>query len=1752
MKNVKRTIALLACSVMLLSMTTGLGTMVTFAAGDDPWNDSAAWPTLTAANTLATGQTYFNGQEWTGNTVGGAKQADVFGINREKAHASNTLPYDSVTNAVAGAKDYDQTKSPYYKLLTGTAAADKWDLTVYRSATAAGTVLNNFYKTTFTGVTDNPYTGPSGYAVNKYDSENLDKIYGTGWKSVTLPSSWQTQGFDFPIYVNYDYPWVGTYGNAGGGYNDLIPKAPLVTNPVGLYRRTFKTPDNWLDNGKKVYMSFEGVESAMYLYINGNEVGYTENSFDVHDFDITPFLKPAGQDNLVAVRVHRWCDGSWLENQDYLRLGGIFRDVSIYATPAVHIRDYKVETDLDDDFVNADLKISAKVKNNATTAINNYGVTVKLFDAQGNDVFAGQTVEKAITTSVASKSEVNVDISKAITNPHKWSDEDPYLYTLVLSLYDKTSLKHFESLAQPLGFREITFTKTNVNANFDKTATNYQTITINGKPLKFRGTNRHDTGGVTGRYVSRDLYKKDVEMMKQFNINAIRTSHYPNDEYLYYLADKYGLFVMAEANMENHSADSDVIADNLTKAYEDRIIANTEARKNRTSVVMWSLGNESGNTNRTRMFQRSIQNVLRPIDSLRPVHYCELHASGGTDVDSDMYSRPDHIVNKGKVSDKMPFLMCEYNHAMGNAIGNQKEYMEAFNSSSNIMGGFIWDWVDQSVPTPFQKMFEMTSDKSTNDFKANLSGAIENDATWTKRMVGRATFPSSVTANNKINDLLSGRNKFTLEFQMKPTNLGGFDQIFAKGDHQAAFRTNGTADGFQFFVYAGGNWVSNNYTIPDEANWVGNWHQIAAIFDGTNLSVYCDGALATPKGTLATVNSDINRSETDFTLNYCAETGRTGFNQFAKVRIYKKDLSVADLVQQGQADKGIGTYKYGPTDTDNVLMWLQFNDAQVEEKTADAWDYYGEKDASSPYKGMFFGYGGDWGDTRNNSNFVQNGLVSNDRTPQPELKDIKNNYQTIHFSSTIQDMLDKKVKITNQMKFTDANKYNIKWDLVEDGAVIGSGTITDSIPELTDKTFTVPYTLPATLKKDGEYFLNMYATLKTATDWAPAGHSVAQGQIRIPTEIQNQPAVDSSTAPAITKSENGNTLNISSTKFSLAFDKTTGMFSNYVVNGKTILTNGPLPMFTRAKTDNDYGDGGTSPKWDLAHKNLVVTAFDIAEDTAKKTLTITVKHKLTTANDSEQKTIYTIYGSGEINVDSTLTPKANKNDELLRYGADLTLPKAFKNIKWYGAGFEETYQDRNNNTIVGKYSSTVFDAFFPYMDPQTSGNHTDVRYFAVENPTDATGVMVVSKNTMEAGALPFSTDNYTGKGHPYQMDPPNKTVLSVNAISRGIGSASCGTKPLDKYLMYGNVPYTYNYTIVPYQTAGADLMATSKLWRDAHSYITDIEPVVADPASGPIYRGTKITLSTPTSGSNIKYKVGSSTVWLPYSNPIEIMNLPTVITAYAERDGFQSEPTVFNYTEKPAPGKVANVVATPGSGAIALGTKVALSCATAGATIHVSTDGGVYYNDYTAPITITKLPAKILAYATFEDMIQSDVTTVNYIQKPSQNGVVVIGGVQYYYQNGVPVKNNWVNNKTMFTDVRGAIVKNADLMIGGAIYSFGSTGKRYAKTGWATISKKKYYLKAGATQKNKIIKVGKKKYIVGKTGVMYTGTKLVKLKGKTYAIKKNQLQIKKWVKIKKKFYRTDKKGIINKKKKLKIKGKTYKFNKKGICLNKKK
>jgi beta-galactosidase len=561
----------------------------------------------------------------------------IVGRNKEPAHAT-LVPYaDAETALVGGYIDrHGRAVSPLSKPLNG-------DWRFHWSP--------------------DPASAPEGFYRDDFDTDP--------WDVVVVPGNWQMQGYGIPRYLCADYTFDA----------DNLPRVPQDANDVGSYRTTFTIPADW--GGKQVFIVFDGVDSAFYLWINGQMVGYSQDSRLPAEFNIAPYVR-AGEENTLAVRVYRWSDGSYLEDQDYWQLSGIYRGVYLFATPDVHLRDFWARTELDEDYRDATLKVRAKVRNYGDADVDGYALELALFDG------ANQLVgESATQVAVEAGGEVTLEVDQDIANPDKWSTEHPNLYTLLLTLKDATgSVTEVERCN--VGFRQVEIKDGQVH--------------INGVPVQFRGVNRHEHDPVDGHAVTVDSMIEDILLMKRFNINAVRTCHYPDDPRWYDLCDRYGLYLVDEANIESHGVWDLLTKDpEWRKAFMERGARMVERDKNYPSVVIWSLGNESGYGPN----HEALADWIHEHDPTRPVLYDgatnqRIYKGPETapemDIVSTMYPSMDGFTEMMQApGETRPFIMCEYAHAMGNSPGNLKEYWDAVRAYPRAQGGFIWDWVDQGL-----------------------------------------------------------------------------------------------------------------------------------------------------------------------------------------------------------------------------------------------------------------------------------------------------------------------------------------------------------------------------------------------------------------------------------------------------------------------------------------------------------------------------------------------------------------------------------------------------------------------------------------------------------------------------------------------------------------------------------------------------------------------------------------------------------------------------------------------------------------------------------------------------------------------------------------------------------------------------------------------------------------------------------------------------------------------------------------------
>ncbi len=527
---------------------------------------------------------------------------------------------------------------------------------------------NTKYRMSLDGLWKFAYAKNMDLAVVGFEAESYNC---KSWDEIHVPAHIQMEGYDVPHYTNTTYPWEGK--------EELVPgEIPTEFNPVASYVKYFSLPEHMI--GKRICISFQGVESGMAVWLNGHYVGYSENSFNPAEFELTPYIK-AGE-NKLAVRVWKWTASSWCEDQDFFRFSGIFRSVFLYMVPDVHVWDVKIVPTLADDFKNGNLEI--------TTRTTGKGSVKYCLAEDGEEVVSGEVVLSGNHGDAECKT-----VTFPVEEPKLWSAEEPNLYKLCVEVYDEQG-KLIEVITQNVGFRRFEMVD--------------GIMTLNGKRIVFKGVNRHEFSSITGRVPNRDEVIKDIIVMKQNNINAIRTSHYPDDALLYELCDIYGLYMIAENNLESHGTfeaydrgkvSLDVVVpkdhDEWLPMMLDRVNSCYQRDKNHPAILIWSCGNESyGGKVIYEMSQK-----FRELDPHRLVHYegvaHDRSYSATSDMESQMYTKAEDIERFLAENPEKPFICCEYTHAMGNSCGAMHKYTDLSDREPRYQGGFIWDYVDQSI-----------------------------------------------------------------------------------------------------------------------------------------------------------------------------------------------------------------------------------------------------------------------------------------------------------------------------------------------------------------------------------------------------------------------------------------------------------------------------------------------------------------------------------------------------------------------------------------------------------------------------------------------------------------------------------------------------------------------------------------------------------------------------------------------------------------------------------------------------------------------------------------------------------------------------------------------------------------------------------------------------------------------------------------------------------------------------------------------
>lgn len=549
---------------------------------------------------------------------------EVFAINKEQTR-STALPYASEAQAIKN----DYKTSPYYQSLNG-----KWK---FQWVDKIADVPKDFAKEDFNANT---------------------------WTTMPVPGNWEFNGFGIPMYVNN-----------GFGFPVKPPYINKEDSPTGAYRQEFNLPKNW--DGRKVFLHFEGGTNSMYVWINGQKVGYTENAKSPAEFEITKYLKPGK--NLLACQVHKFSDGTYLEDQDMWRLGGINRSVYLYSTAQTRILDFFAHPDLDASYKDGVFSAEVNIQNAGTTSAKQT-LTLSISNDAGKNVFS-----QTKTLQVAAGKVDSISFAGTVKAPLKWTAETPNLYTLLITLKDENN-KVIEATSHRIGFRKVEIKDGQV--------------LVNGKRVLFKGVNLHEFNTATGQVVDSAVMLRNIQLFKELNINAVRTSHYPQQPLWYKLCDQYGIYLVDEANLESHGLGYG--PDNVSNfpewkdAHMDRIVRLVERDKNHASVIFWSLGNEASNGK--AFFD--MYDWAKARDKSRPVQYEQAYQRDrNTDVICHMYPSWESMERDAKKDLGKPYIMCEYAHAMGNSMGNFQDYWDLMRTSKNMQGGFIWEWYNHGYKT---------------------------------------------------------------------------------------------------------------------------------------------------------------------------------------------------------------------------------------------------------------------------------------------------------------------------------------------------------------------------------------------------------------------------------------------------------------------------------------------------------------------------------------------------------------------------------------------------------------------------------------------------------------------------------------------------------------------------------------------------------------------------------------------------------------------------------------------------------------------------------------------------------------------------------------------------------------------------------------------------------------------------------------------------------------------------------------------
>lgn len=1175
------------------------------------------------------------------------------------------------------------------------AATKEEALKFQRLKSGSALVLNGLWKFHFANT---PEGTPKDFFKPNFDDK--------GWSDITVPSNWEMQGFGDPLFRNVSQPFRAN-----------PPFVPREYNPTGSYRRSFTLPANW--KGQQIFLRMEKTASASFVWINGKEVGYNEGAQEPAEYDITNFVQPGK--NSLAVNVCKFSDGVYLECQDYWRLAGIFDDVWLYATPEVHLSDWYAVTDLDEKYADATLKLRMNVSNFSKALKKGYKVRATLLDANNHQV--NNFLSESFRIDPAG--EQVATISALVKDPKKWTAETPNLYHLTMELVNGEG-KTEEVIAGRIGFKE--------------TEIRHQVFYLNGKAIKLNGINSHMQHPETGHSMDEATIRKDFEILKQFNINCVRTSHYPPVSRYLDLADEYGLYIIDETGDESHATEFVSANAAWEPMYRERVRKMVLRDRNHPSILFWSAGNESGEG----------ANICAVIDEGRKLDPSRTWMYGGNafahrceEIIGPRYPTPFELKTEvGMVPesvDPRPSFMDEYISVAGNGGGGLDDYWEVIYNYPRIMGGAIWDFVSPGLREPIRQL----TDASGNKVPAHLMGRAKIVEGHHGKGLDLNGHDQWVEVYQDKNLELSG-NELTLSMWVFPRSLmstGG--TLLTKGNYQFGLKQIG-ADSLEFYLYTS---KKEQLRAALPKNWLQKWHHLAAVYNGKSMELFVD------KERLAGKMVKGNIKNFPYPLNI----GRNAELDGQETRNYLCDAVIDQVGVFARATDVSELFNSKSELSNTAALWLDFEQEQKQ--------------------GEFFSYG---------IGARTYGSIWPNRIPEPEMWQMKKSAQPVEVRWSNSEKLE--VELLNRHFFSNLKAYDAKWNLEENGISIASGKLQANAEPQSRQRVVLPIGKPE-LKAGATYLVSLSFHLKEPAKWAPKGFEIAWDQLEMPWKVPAlQTQQEQQGEPLkVTKSENR--LIIAGSNFAYTFSQADGRLQSMKYQEKELLKQGPELNVWRAPLANEQDDWTTYsvnviPKPE-GYGTQISTAWYALGLDRMKYIFETFNHRKTDGKVAvhvhevvlfgntdnagfDNDMVYTVSQDGTIQFDHTINPSGKMPTWLPRIGTAWILNRALNQVEWLGRGPQENYPDRKTGYRIGRYKSTVEEMFIPYLLPEDCGLRTDNQWVRLLD-SEGTGLEFSSHQLFNFNCYNYTTENLSKSKYTYQLTKSDGITFNFDYQTTGVG-----------------------------------------------------------------------------------------------------------------------------------------------------------------------------------------------------------------------------------------------------------------------------------------------------------------------------------------------------------------------------------------------